>query len=133
MGRVERLGNLPRDRYRFLLKEAARDSLGERVPFHQFEYERTGAAGFLEAVDGSDVRVIERSEDSRLSLEARQAIRVAGKRQWKNLDRDIASKPDIRGAVDFAHPANTEQGGNLIRTETGAWGKGQADSRVEEF
>jgi hypothetical protein len=62
-----------------------------------------------------------------LSLEARQSIRVAGKRQWQNLDRHIANKPDITGAVDFAHPDNTELGANLVRAEAGAWSEGQVE------
>ena len=93
-------------------------------PFDQFHDERTAAVGFLEAVDGADVRVIERGEDARLSLEAREAIRVGGECQRQDLDRHVASKPRVARAVDLAHPANTELGANLIRAEASAWGEG---------
>src|SRR5262245_41803512 len=96
MRRVERVGDLPCDLQRLLLRQTTGDPLFERIPLHQLEDQRTCAAGFLEAIDRSDMWVIERGEDARLSLEAREPIGVAGKRRWQNLDRDVASKPVIR-------------------------------------
>ena len=43
----------------------------------------------FEAVDRRDVRMIERGEDFRLALEAREPIGIAGDRGRQDLDRDL--------------------------------------------
>ena len=55
MRRFERLGDLPRDRQRFVERDRARrDPLGERRPFDQLQHERACVRRrFLDAVDGA--------------------------------------------------------------------------------
>ena len=56
-----------------------RDAIGERRPFDQLHHQRADAAGFLEAVDLRDVRVIERREHLRFALEPREAIGIVAR------------------------------------------------------
>ena len=50
--RFERVGDLPRDRQRFVERNRAlRDAIGERRPFDQLEDERVRRATVFEAVD----------------------------------------------------------------------------------
>jgi hypothetical protein len=60
-------------------KRPPADALGERWPFDQFHDQRTSSVRFFEAVNRSNVGMIERCQDSRLTLEAGHAFRVAGK------------------------------------------------------
>ena len=75
---LERLGDLPRDRQRFVeRKRALRDAVGQRRPLDELHHERARAAALFEAVDLRDVRVIERGEELRFALEAREPIGIA--------------------------------------------------------
>ena len=71
----------------------------------------------LEAVDRGDVRVVELREELRLALESRQALLVLGERRGQDLDRDLALQPRVGRAVDLAHPALAELGGDLVGAE----------------
>ena len=59
-------------------------------------------------------------EKLRFALEARQSFLVGDKRRGKDLDRDVPFQPGVGGAPDFAHPAFTELGGDLVGAETSA-------------
>jgi len=61
--------------------------------------------------------MIERRGGPRFLLEAqrRSASRVTSAGQ--HLEGDIALQPEIARAVDHAHPAGTEHGEDLVRTE----------------
>jgi len=89
--RLERVGDLPRDRQR--LGERNRPPLEDRaqvLAVDQLHHERAGASRLLEPVDLRDVRVVERRERLRLSREPRDAIRVVGESRRKDLDGDVA-------------------------------------------
>ena len=66
----------------------------------------------LEAVDVGDVRVVERGEQLRLALEAGEALRVGGEGRGQDLDRDLAPELRVGGAIDLAHAAFAELGGD---------------------
>src|SRR5207247_2361074 len=72
---------------------------------------------FLEAVYGPDVRMVERGQHARLSLEAGQAFWIAHESRGKNLDGDVAAKPRVVSAVHLAHAALAEQRADLIRPD----------------
>jgi hypothetical protein len=55
----------------------------------------------LEPVDRRDVRMIERGEQLRLALKARESIVVRRERIGQNLDRHVALEPRIAGAIDL--------------------------------
>ena len=61
------------------------------------------AAGFDEAVDGGDVRVVQRGEELRFALEARDALRVGANGVRQRLDGDVAPELGVPGAVHLAH------------------------------
>ena len=63
-------------------QRAARDPIGERLPFDQFEDERpdrqpeSADTELVETVDRRDVRMIERCQDLRFAFEPRQPLRI---------------------------------------------------------
>ena len=78
----ERFGDLARDRQRLVQRQRpSRDPIGQRRAFDQFHHQRARSSRcFFESVDLGDVRVVQRREQLRLALEAREPIRIAGER-----------------------------------------------------
>ena len=124
---LARAGNLPRDRQSIREWQRARDTggslklLGQRDAVDEFEHQRTHTGTFLETVNGGDVRMVERGEDSRFALETRQPLGGTGQRLGQNLDRHIAAQSRIAGAVDFAHPAHANHRTELIGAQRAAF------------
>jgi hypothetical protein len=56
------------------------NQLGERRPFDQLEHERVGRRGVLEAVDVSDIWMIQGCQDLRLAPEPGEPIGIGRKR-----------------------------------------------------
>ena len=103
VSRFEGFRNLLRNRQRFVERERTlRNAIGERRPFDQLQHQRADAVGFLNAVDGSDVGMIQRSEDVSLAFESREPIRVECEELWQDLDGDIASEFCVARSVDLA-------------------------------
>ena len=80
--------------------------------------------GFLDAVDGGDVRVVEAGEDLRLPLEPGEPIRVRREGVREDLQRDLAIELRVGGLPDLAHAAFPEEGGNVVVPEAGAGTQG---------
>ena len=82
---------------------------------------RTLVSGFLgtgfDPVDGGDVRVVQRGEETGLALEPRQPLRVRREDDRQDLDRDIASESGIAAAIDLTHAADAQPRDDLIRAE----------------
>jgi len=101
------------------------NSFGEGFAFHQFQDERAHSVGFFDAVDGADVRVIQRGEHSRLTLEARATFGFCRERRREDFDRHLAPKRFVVRAVDLAHPTHAEQCADRVgpepRTNECAW------------
>jgi len=93
------------------------------VPFDEFHDQRADAAGFLEAVNVGDVRVIQRGERLRFACEAREPVGVRRKQLRQHLDGHVAIQSGIAGAKDFAHAADAQGRDDLVRPETGACSK----------
>jgi len=74
----------------------------------------------LDAIDRPDARVIEGREHPRLAFEARNALRVARKGRWKNLDRDVTMQRGVPPVIDLAHPAGSESTVNRVRPDAAA-------------
>jgi len=70
------------------------------------------------------VRVIQRGEDFRLALEARQPLRIRRKEIRQDLDRDVALEPRVAGPIDLAHAASADGSENFVRAETSADAQG---------
>ena len=62
-------------------------------------------------------------------LESAEAIGIGRERGGQHLDRDVAPKSRIAGAIDLAHAARADLGGNLIHPEAGARCEGHAGNR----
>ena len=94
--------------------------VGEGGAFDQLQNQRPRALGFLDAVDGGDVRVVEAGEDLRLPLEPGEPIRVSGKGVGQDLQGDIAVELRVVGLSDLSHAPLSEEGGHVVVPEAGA-------------
>ena len=119
--RFERLGDLLRDRQRFVERNRlrARCDRASVVALDQFQDERVRLAAVLEPVDRADVRMVQRGEHLRFALEAREAIRIARERVGQDLQRDVAIQLRIARAIHLAHAAGAK-GRRGFRTGRGA-------------
>ena len=131
VGGVERLGELPGDAQDLVHGQRAgpNEALGQRLAVNELHDQEARVAGLFEAVDRRDVGMIERGEYPRLASEARQPGRVVRELLGKYLDRDLAAKAQIGGAVDLAHPARPERRTNLVSPEPDAWRKSHVKPR----
>ena len=71
--------------------------------------------------------MVQRGEDLRFALEAGEPIGIGREHVRQDLDRDIAPELRIARAIDLAHAAGPDQGGDFIRAEAGA---GRESQRV---
>ena len=76
--RLEGFGDLPGDRQCLVERDRAlSDAVRERWPFDELHHERLHAVGFFEAVDGRNVRMVQRREHFRFALESRETLGVS--------------------------------------------------------
>ena len=102
----ERQGDLMREEQRLVGRNRALgDAIGERGSFDQFQHEGRLAILLLEAVDGRDVRVVQRRQDLGFPLESREACDISRERRRQDLDRHVAFQLAVARAVDLAHSA----------------------------
>ena len=119
----ERLGDLPRDRQRFVERHrpAAAMRSASVLALDQFHHQRADAAGCLEPVDLRDVRVIQRRE--RLGLALRTAPAGPGRcanDSGRTLMRDVAIRASCR-ARDRPRPSRRRRAARgFVRAETRA-------------
>ena len=129
VGGFERFGDLPRDRQCFVDRNrSARDSLRQVLAFDEFHHQCSDTARLFQSVNVRDVRVIQRCEHLRFATESGEAIGIVGNGGKQDLDRNVAIQLRVAGAIDLTHPARTERGEDLERTETGAGNQGDAGS-----
>jgi hypothetical protein len=82
--------------------------------------ERAHAARFFQAVNLSDVWMVEGGQQLRLTLEPREAIGIGRENLRQHLDRDFATELYVARSIDFAHSAGTDGGVNFILAEADA-------------
>jgi hypothetical protein len=75
------------------------------------------AVGLLDRVDGDDPRMIESSERLRLAPEALEPLRARGHPGRQHLERDLAAELGVHRAIDLAHPAGADRGGDAVVRE----------------
>ena len=90
----------------------------EILALDQFHHERADAAALFEAVDGADVRVIQRGERLRFALK-RASRSGSATNAREDLDRDVAIELRVARPIDLAHAAGPEGGEDLVRAEAG--------------
>ena len=83
-------------------------------------------AGFFEAVDGGDVRMVQRGEYLGFALEAGQPIGIARERSGRTFSATSRFSLRIAGAIHFAHAAGPERREDLVGAEACAGGQGHA-------
>jgi hypothetical protein len=110
MGRGEASGDLAGDIGGLLDRErAGRDPIAEELALvigHADE--RLAFVGFLEAVDGADVGMVQRRSRLRLLDLAPRGFFVGGQEGREELQDDVAVEPDVPRPVDDAHSAGAE-------------------------
>jgi hypothetical protein len=84
------------------------------------------AAGIFDAMDLRDVRMIECRQELRFPAEPCEAIGIVGDGGQQDFDRDVTIQLRIAGAIDLAHPARADLGGDFIRAESGAGSQSHA-------
>ena len=99
-----------------------RDPIGERRPWHELEHERVHGTAVFEAVDMTDVRMIERREHLRFTPETGEVVvprlcsrrpcacqrrrsGIQSERFRQDFDRDVAIQLRVARLVDLAHAA----------------------------
>ena len=104
----------------------ARDSIGERLPFQILHDEEVDRVLTTDVVERADVRMIQRRDRARFTVEALATLRVASPRLRQDLDRHRAIQARGARPIYFPHAAPTKGRLNLIWAETGAWTEGHA-------
>src|SRR5262245_33717071 len=105
---LQRFADAPGYVQRFIHRNSATtETLRERVALDEFEDEIAGTVGFLDIVDRSNVRMIQRSEQFRLALKPARAIRISREFFGKYLYRHFALQLQIAGAIHLSHAALT--------------------------
>ncbi len=138
---LERRRNLERDAKGFVGREAgparraargrARNPVGERGALDELEHQRMrrtgprriGGRDVFEAIDVTDVLVIERREHLRLAPEPGKPVRIGCPCVRQDFQRDVAIEFRVPGAVDLTHAARAEGGDDFVRTKPGSWAK----------
>ena len=68
-----------------------------------------------------DIGVIQRREQTGLTVEATAARRIIGDHTGEHLDRDLAAQSCVVGAIHLAHAAHTELAENFVRSDAASW------------
>jgi hypothetical protein len=125
VGLLEGLGDLLRDLQGLVDGDGAfLQAVLQVRALDQLEDEERCPVRIFEAMDGRDVRVVERGEEMGLAAEAGQALRILCHLGREHLDRHVSPELRVRGPVDLSHPAGPEGGGDAVV------GEGLADHRL---
>jgi hypothetical protein len=127
VSRIKRTGDLSSDGDHLIDRKSRRrvdHPIGERRALDELHDQCGTTARFLEAVNVSDVWMVERREHLRFTLETGEAIVIVGKRLRQDLDRHVAIQLGIVRAIDLTHAAGAQGGEHLINPEASAWHEG---------
>ena len=58
--------------------------------------------------------MIQPDHGARFLLKTLQALSVTGKAQWQKFERGFATRCDVSGQIDFAHPTGTDRFRNFV-------------------
>src|SRR4029434_4532948 len=68
----------------------------------------------LDSVDRRNVRVLQRSQEFRLTLEAREPLGVLFELLGQRLDGDVTIEPRVACAIHFSHAAFAKKGSDFV-------------------
>jgi hypothetical protein len=112
--RVERLGDLGRDRERLVDRDRAlHEAIGQRQPLDELDDEIVRT----DVVERADFGMVQRRDRAPLAREA-LAEAIVGR-----LDRDVAVEPSVARLVHATHPAGTEHALDPVRAEQRSGGE----------
>ena len=93
----------------------------EGLALDELHGEEVDAVRLLDGVDGDDPGVVEGGQRLGLAPEALEPLRARGHLGGQHLERHVATELRVGGAVDLAHPAGADGGGDAVV------GEGRAD------
>src|SRR5688500_5960657 len=93
---------------RFDIKRTTLDPLAEQFAIKQLHDDEVFRLKLLNAVNGADVRMIERRRSARLPLKALQKILIGGHRRRQKLQRDVPPEVRVFRLIDDAHSTFAE-------------------------
>ena len=115
MGRFEGFGDLLGNRQCLVERDRPlRDAVRQGWPLDQLQDQRPDAIRLLQAVDGADVRMVQRGQHLGFPLEPRQPIGVGRERLGQHLQRHVAIELGVAGLIHLPHPAFADLGGDLV-------------------
>src|SRR4029453_18707678 len=93
----ERLGDLTRNWNGLIERNLPlRDGIGERRPFDKLEDEGLRTVRILKAIDSSNIRVVEGSEELSFALEPCESIGIEREQVGQDLQGDVAIRSEER-------------------------------------
>ena len=125
----ERLGDLLRDRQRFVERDRRRCAMrcDRSSPSTSSITSAMVPPDLFEAVDVRDVRMIQRRRGLPLRAEIARAARASAASDGRqDLDGDLALQLRVGGPIHLAHPAFADLGGDFVGAEAGAGSEGQS-------
>jgi hypothetical protein len=121
VGGFHRVSNLYRNGQRFMHRNSASlDPLGKSFTFDELHDEKLSPGGFLDAVNGRHIGMIQGRKRASFPLESGGSIVVVAEGFRQQLDRDAASKLGVGGLIHLAHAARPEVAGDLVVGKMGA-------------
>ena len=123
--RFERFCDLLRDGQRFVQwNRSARYPLGEVFALDELHDQRTDAVRLFEAMDVSDVGMVQRRECLGFAREPRQPVEIARESFRQRLQRHITIQFRVAGAIHLPHAAFANLSGDLEDAEAHTGRKG---------
>ena len=116
--RLERVGELESPFDQLIRRHLLADARVERPALEQLHHEIRTALVLADVIDRADVRMVDRRDGARLTVEPFERDRVAGDGRRKDFDRDVAIEPGVAGAIDFAHATGTDRLEDFVGTES---------------
>jgi hypothetical protein len=101
-------------------ESARRDQAIERPPLDQHHCEEVNAVGFFHGVNRDDMWMIERGDGASLALKASQAFGIAGHVWRQDLERHVAAKLGVRGAILLSHSSSADRGFDPVMSKRAA-------------
>ena len=115
---LQRLGDLAREFECHVERQrSAGKTIGQGRAVDHFHHNGVPAACDFEAVDGGDVRMVQRREQPRLALQPRDPIRIVRQRRRQNLDGDFTMQPRVERTIDLAHATGVQRSEDAICSE----------------
>ncbi len=110
--------NLRRDLNRLSHWQRARGKqLAQGPPLHQLHCDKGAAIGFVNLVNRTDIRMVQRGGRACLAAKTLKRLRVFGEFFGKELQRNVAAELQIFGFVNHAHAAAADLTQNTVMAD----------------